>query len=277
MQENENKVISGVLNADHLARIEAVHRGFLYQHLYAVGCFLFAKNAGVKAVMVELDEDIELETEKGWVYVQVKTRSKPIIPSDVSDALERFYNFREMHIKKRSKGGVSFVIVANQVPSAELQRTIKGKKFPIDALFLFPQSPHDLHPSLPPAWESLADAVAWCIAEAEKLNFSLLSPNSLIWKLAGLVQLAATVNTGLFCPHFIRGNFLQIQPRDKLLHGLGALEVRRTQAAVELDATAGAVPHLGHFDRQVSKPGLHCPFWPVSVAHDGLFAIHTGG
>lgn len=36
------------------------------------------------AVIVELDEDIELNVEQERIYVQVKTRVKPIIPSDYS-------------------------------------------------------------------------------------------------------------------------------------------------------------------------------------------------
>lgn len=49
-----------VLDIVQLKRIESVHRGFLYQHLYTVGCLLLAQEAGVKSIMVELDEDIEL-------------------------------------------------------------------------------------------------------------------------------------------------------------------------------------------------------------------------
>jgi len=64
--------------------LKAVHREFLYQHLYAVGCLLLAPGVGVDAVIVELDEDIELNVEQERIYVQVKTRVKPIIPSDYS-------------------------------------------------------------------------------------------------------------------------------------------------------------------------------------------------
>ncbi|EQB8571627.1 hypothetical protein ACYUVK_005032 [Escherichia coli] len=69
---------------------------------------------------------------------------------------------------------------------------IEDKTLPADVRFIWPQSTAELHPALPPAWDTVADAAAWCIAQAEQLNFSLLSPESLIWKLAGLVQLAAT-------------------------------------------------------------------------------------
>ena len=195
MQGSDKKNISDVLDAAQLIRIESVHRGFLYQHLYAVGCLLIAQAASVDVVMVELDEDIELITEQGRIYVQVKTRSKPIIPSDISGALKRFEDLRKEHTEGKRKGEASFVIVANQAPSVQLQQTIDDKKLPPDVLFVWPQSTSERHPALPPAWESLTEAAAWCIAQAEKLHFSLLSPDSLIWKLAGLAQLAATGST----------------------------------------------------------------------------------
>ncbi len=195
MQGSDEKNTPDVLDAAQLIRIEAVHRGFLYQHLYAVGCLLLAQAAGVDVVMVELDEDIELITEQGRIYVQVKTRSRPIIPSDISGALERFDDLRNEYAEGKRKGEASFVIVANQAPSVKLQQTVDDKKLPPDVLFVWPQSTAERHPALPPAWDSLIEAAEWCIAQAEKLNFSLLSPDSLIWKLAGLVQLAATGST----------------------------------------------------------------------------------
>ncbi|HFX2582448.1 TPA: hypothetical protein ACID6K_001178 [Pseudomonas aeruginosa] len=104
MQGGDEKSTPDVLDVTQLIRIEAVHRGFLYQHLYTVGCLLLAQAAAVDVVMVELDEDIELVTDQGRIYVQVKTRSKPIIPSDISSALERFENLRNEHAEGMRKG-----------------------------------------------------------------------------------------------------------------------------------------------------------------------------
>ena len=190
MHINDKENLSDVLDATQLVRIEAVHRGFLYQHLYAVGCMLLAQAAEVDAVMIELDEDIELITKQGRIYVQVKTRSKPIIPSNISGAIKRFENLRKEHADGKRKGEASFIIVANQAPSSQLQQTIDNNRLPPDVLFVWPQSTSERQLALPPAWESLTDAATWCIAQADKLNFSLLSPDTLIWKLAGLVQLA---------------------------------------------------------------------------------------
>lgn len=187
----KNSIFS-VLDTAQLTRIESVHRGFLYQHLYAVGCLLLAQEAGVDTVKVELDEDIELTSERDCVYIQVKTRSKPIIPSNILGAIERFEEIRKEHADGKRSGKATLIIVANQEPSDRLQQAIDDKELPPDVIFVYPESTEESHPALPPAWESLTEAVEWCVAKAEQLNFSLLSADTLIWKLAGLVQLAAT-------------------------------------------------------------------------------------
>lgn len=181
-----------VLDPIQLTRIEAVHRGFLYQHLYSVGCLLLAQKAGVDSVTVELDEDIELHSLHERVYVQVKTRLQPIMPSDLSEALLRFEVIRKEHANGRRQGRALFIVVANQALGPTLKSALDNKELSPDLLLLTPESPAIPHSALPPAWNTLAEAASWCISQAEELNFGLLSPDSLIWKLAGLVQLAAT-------------------------------------------------------------------------------------
>ncbi|WP_395598887.1 ATP-binding protein [Pseudomonas sp. A1437] len=196
MQPNDQTPHDGVLDPAQLKRIESVHKGFLYQHLYAVGCLLLAQSSGVREVLVERDEDVELNTEAGQVYVQVKTRSKPIMPVDVSGALERFELLKQEHETGRRLGVAQFVIVANQMLGETLRCEVDQQKTPADLLYLSPGS-NALRPDcLPPAWTSLEEAAQWCTAEAEKLNFSLLSPSSLTWKMAGLVMLACAAGEG---------------------------------------------------------------------------------
>ncbi|WP_122581861.1 SEC-C metal-binding domain-containing protein [Pseudomonas viridiflava] len=180
-----------VLDPAQLKRIEFVHKGFLYQHLYAVGCLLVAASSGVKEVLVELDEDIELSIDGGRVYVQVKTRSLPIMPGDVAGALERFDLIKAEHEAGRRFGEAQFVIVANQVLGQTLQSQVDQGRCPSDLLYVCPEGDAPRLDCLPPAWRNLEEAALWCIAQAEKLNFSLLSPSSLVWKLAGLVTLAS--------------------------------------------------------------------------------------
>ena len=71
-----------------LRRIESTHRGFLDQHLYVVGCLLLAQKAGVREVLVERDEDVELRFDPAHIYIQVKTRNTTLLPSDIAEALE---------------------------------------------------------------------------------------------------------------------------------------------------------------------------------------------
>lgn len=145
--------------------------------------------------MVERDDDIELITDQGRIYIQVKTRLKPIIPSDISGAITHFEGLRKVHSERKRKEKASFIIVSNQVPSIQLQQNIDSGQLASDISFVYPLSSSECHSELPPAWNSLTEAVAWCVDQAEKLKFSVLSPDSLIWKLAGLVQLAAAGNT----------------------------------------------------------------------------------
>ncbi len=70
-----------VLDERQLIRIEAVHRGFLYQHLYAAACLLLAGKAGAGHIIVERDEDIEVQLPDARVYAQVKTRQDVLNPS----------------------------------------------------------------------------------------------------------------------------------------------------------------------------------------------------
>jgi tetratricopeptide (TPR) repeat protein len=172
-------------------RIEAVHRGFLYQHLYAAGCLLLAEKHGVHSVTVERDEDIELAVD-GRIYVQVKTRIKPIIPSDIGGAIDRFDSLRALHISGARSGKAAFYVVMNQPPGPVLSQSINAGEFPADVMLLWPSSDGNRHESLPPAWSGIEQAAEWCSQLATQLPFSLLAPESLVWKLAGRVQLASS-------------------------------------------------------------------------------------
>ena len=49
-----------VIDVRQLERIQHVHRGFLYQHLYAAECLLRAPGTGTLRIVVERDEDVEI-------------------------------------------------------------------------------------------------------------------------------------------------------------------------------------------------------------------------
>jgi hypothetical protein len=90
---------ANVLDPAQLVRIEAVHRGFLFQHLYTVQCLLSAAALSVQTVAVESDEDVEVQFEGRRIYVQVKHRKVPLAWNDIEDALTRFGELRAAHAR----------------------------------------------------------------------------------------------------------------------------------------------------------------------------------
>lgn len=183
------------LDAAQELRIAALHRGFLYQHLYVVGSLFkaaAATAAGVVSVVVERDEDVELVVPSGRIYVQVKTRAQPIAPSDVDSALARFTRLRAEHLEGRRNGTAHFVIVANQPAGPALANSIAAGAVPSDVDVLGPgQALPARLAMLPPPWRNLDEAVQWCTAQAATVPHSILAPDSLVWKLAGLAASAA--------------------------------------------------------------------------------------
>jgi hypothetical protein len=127
-----------MIDATQLKRIEAVHRGFLYQHLYAAGCLMLAGGAGATAIIVEADEDIEIELPDRRLYVQVKTRSEPLTPSDIEGAIERFEQLRQEHKAGKRPGAAGFAVVANVEPSPRLAERLKGADWSTDTNLYWP-------------------------------------------------------------------------------------------------------------------------------------------
>lgn len=176
------------------ARIEALHKGFLYQHLYAVGCLLLSRRVGARCVCVEKDEDIEIDFPGRTLYVQVKTRAQPLSAADVGSAFERFKELRDEHTNGRRTGVGRFLIVANKPPSRQLAERLRQKEG--DVSYLWPEGqlgqPAE---ELPPAWNDLSEAVHWCVTEAGRLPYRMIAADSLVWKLTGQVVLAASGST----------------------------------------------------------------------------------
>ena len=178
------------LDPRQLARIEAVHRGFLYQHLYAAACLFDAARAGVTHVIVENDEDVELVRPDKRIYVQVKTRASNLILSDVDGALSRFAAIRKEHEEGRRGGSCQFVVVSNSAPGPELAKRITAKEWPSDTTLHWPQSPA-VDQAIPLPWRTIADGFEACRAAAETLPFAVLAPETLVWKIAGRMIAAA--------------------------------------------------------------------------------------
>jgi hypothetical protein len=180
-----------VLDPTQLRRIEAVHRGFLYQHLYAAGCLMLAAGAAALAVIVEADEDIEIVLPDRRLYVQVKTRSEPLAQGDIGGAIERFAQLRQEHIAGKRPGAAAFAVVANVEPGPRLAERLKGAVWPKDTSLYWPgNDPADR--AIPAAWRDVGEGLVACAALAAALPFGSLVPETLVWKLAGQVMSAAS-------------------------------------------------------------------------------------
>ncbi len=178
------------LDARQLARIEAVHRGFLYQHLYAAACLFRAASSGATHVVVENDEDVELVLPGHRIYAQIKTRGSRLIFSDVDGALARFDQIRDQHAAGRRGGTCQFVVVANTPPGLELAERAAKAIWPNDVRLVYPGSGTGA-PALPEPWPTVDGAFDACRAAAESLPFAILAPETLVWKMAGRVMAAS--------------------------------------------------------------------------------------
>jgi hypothetical protein len=186
-----------VLDAAQLVRIEATHRGFFYQHLFAVECMLDMSPAGTQVVVVENDEDVELVGDGFRVYIQVKTRSREIQFSDVESALDRFSSLRKEHSQGRRPGAARFALVVNEEPGPDLQQRLGEQDWPGDVAFISPgASVNAVNLAVPRPWPTIGSGLAACEAKAALVPFSTLAPVTLVFKLAGLAQYLATGTGG---------------------------------------------------------------------------------
>lgn len=176
------------LNAQQVARITAVHNGFLYQHLYGVACLLTVLREPGGRLIVERDEDIELRLDGRSPYVQVKLRNRPLQYGDISGSIHQFRDIRAQHDAGRRTGTPTLRIVTNAALGAGLAAQVNADDWPEDIRIV---SPGDDSGDLPPSWASVDEAFAWCVERAREIPFGALAPETLVWKLAALVQHAA--------------------------------------------------------------------------------------
>jgi hypothetical protein len=108
-----------ILDVRQLNRIEATHRGFLYQHLFAAGCLLKGAS-GVESVLVEHDEDLELQTEGRHIYAQVKVRSGKLLEGEVEGFFTRSKDLAAAHSNGVRQGAAEFWLITNAAISSGL-------------------------------------------------------------------------------------------------------------------------------------------------------------
>lgn len=178
-----------VLDPAQLARIEATHSGFLYQHLFAVGQLLLAAEED-RVLLVETDEDVEIRSSSEHIYAQVKNLSTRLQPSDVAPILKRFDQLRDEHRTGRRPGKAIFAIVSRSEPSPSLTTSMASHAWPGDVAVVTPESGRSVRGV--PAWPSIPDAVQWTVGAAGQIPFTRLTPETLVWKLAAHVQVVAT-------------------------------------------------------------------------------------
>lgn len=192
--ENERPLTSspGALDPNQLHRIESIHRGFLYQHLYAVASLLAAKELGCAEIRVETDEDVELRYPDLHLYVQVKTRSEALRKTDVSTTLKRFESIRATYAAGERAGNFALCVLSNAAPTRGLLELLASNP---DVKLVWPAgcfpSDGEVDQLIPPAFLGVTEALGWCAEKAKALPFASLPPETLVWKLAAIVQCAS--------------------------------------------------------------------------------------
>jgi len=178
-----------VLDPAQLARIEATHSGFLYQHLFGAA-LLLVEAADTEVLLAESDEDIEIETRAAHHYAQVKYLEELLQPNKVQPILERFEKLRAEHTTGRRTKRAEFAIVSASELSPSLVRLMKMEDWPRDVRILTPANGLTLLGV--PAWPNLSDAIRWTVEAAVRVPFTRLVPETLVWKLAAHVQMLAS-------------------------------------------------------------------------------------
>lgn len=179
----------GPMDREQLTRIEGVHRGFLYQHVYAVALLLAHGRKPGAVLAVEFDEDIELAVGDAHWYIQVKTRLGAVVPSDLEGALERFDQIRAEHASGARSRQPKFAIVANSEPGPKLQQQIDGAGWSDDVQLVTPL--RGARDDLPIAGADVEAMMDIATDIADTVPFGGLAPRTLVFKLATLVQQAS--------------------------------------------------------------------------------------
>lgn len=185
------RIMPPILDERQLRRIENVHGGFLYQHLYAVSILLSEAHVGWRELSVERDEDIEVELQELRLYIQVKKRAANLTFGDISEVLERFTEIRAQHESHQRDGTPVCWIISNAEPGPDLARRLQTG-WPVDVHLRTPLTCTGDPTLLPPPGSSLSQMWETCVRLAKEVPFSTLQPETLSLKLAALVQYLAT-------------------------------------------------------------------------------------
>ncbi|WP_271608477.1 hypothetical protein [Bradyrhizobium sp. CCBAU 21359] len=125
------------------------------------------------------------------IYVQVKHRKEPLAWNDIEEAVARFVELRAAHKRGERQGEPGFLIVSNAAPNGPLSARLTAADWPGDVQVDWPSADPEKR-ILPAPQSSLVEAAEEAGRMAGELPFATLAPETLVWKLAGLVSLAAT-------------------------------------------------------------------------------------
>ena len=179
-----------VLNEAQLRRIENVHGGFLYQHLYTVALMLSRPGLDWAEIAVERDEDIEVQLAEQRLYLQVKKRSGNLTFGDIEDVLERFREIAHEHDAGRRPGIPIAWIISNAEPGPDLSKRIETE-WPANVSLRTPQTCTGDRDAIPVPGQSLESMWEECVRLARRLPHATLQPETLVWKLAAFAQYLA--------------------------------------------------------------------------------------
>lgn len=197
---------SNPLNPRQIARIEAVHQGFLYQHLYAVQILLSEQDLKWEFVRIERDEDIEVGLTGRKAYVQVKKRASSLSLTDVEGSIGQFTAIQAEHEAGRRDGTPQLWFVSNAPPSNALFSRIADDAWQKSIFVLTPTFTNGGENELPVPAASIEDQFLRCVSLANRIEHATLSPETLVWKLAAWVQAIAA---GALPKHEITSSALQ--------------------------------------------------------------------
>ena len=183
-----------------------MHQGFLYQHLYAVQVLLSQRALDWQLVRIERDEDIEIRFPEIQAYVQVKKRASPLIYSDIEGSVERFTSIRAEHEAGRRPGAPHLWLISNAPPGESLAARLSNQAWPDSVVVRTPSYTNAGGIEVPLPGATIEEQFRSCIALASQVEYSTLSPETLVWKLAAWVQLVAS---GGIPDHEITPNDLQ--------------------------------------------------------------------
>ena len=150
------RIPQDIIDPAQLKRIESVHRGFFYQHLFAVGCLFRLAGQEAGTIHVERDEDIEIDTGNKTIYVQVKNRTAPLRRTDIESTLARFNTIRS----RRQRKEFQFLIASSSELSHQLAREIGSSKWPHEVIVQTPATCNSFPDDAPPSWPTVRDALA---------------------------------------------------------------------------------------------------------------------